>query len=855
MEINPQTVNPESPNSSNEHNFTYTLTWTPDQYRRGNIQIVTCNNDTLNSGWTTSGSTSISFPGNGRHHYYFQEERWFYHNYWGWGWYWDMLPGRLLQVFIDDINQNQPQNVLGSYNGLPNDFELRDNGSICPNNFASLSIGNVNWNDCNVPCFYDADVTELNIIQGSEYVELIDIPTETILGSFVQLSDYAGINNIGLQRKDDAPGVQTIQTIRVEANKNDVKDTLEIEYFPDTFILNAEVYPETLTTGETAYIDISYYNECGPLPPETKINLEIINGLEFGNLIDPYTNEKVKTITNLDHWWGYAWVEYIADGKPKDGTDTITIRISTTDLDIIPKEINVYIKPPPIYVYTNPEIVGATDTAEVVIKRRNPDGSLEDFPQGQTFELAVLDGCVNGNILIGDSLGVYFSDAQQPIYFVAADSVEGDSGVVRLRVGSDLGGSSMKPLTQGDEKKEKFTDEQTKIAEQKASYKKMIEEKKAVVIESKSGLKGEPPIEAPILEVCYFGSYLCETGYWEGDVVVANECGAGAPVCSTEVQAPLGFKEEVVEWTGTYIFNKEGYYPEPLEISSGGLTYFLRDGEFNLIPITAPSNDKIYAIPLSESFYDPYEIETCFNKNLNNGKGAYQYSFKSIGETDNFIHKPIIIQIYDYSNDPYEMKSESDLATISFEKTCEAIIDFEYQRYRASLEADNFFDKYNVLYGLVDAYWEHEKYHKRDAMRFLNNNYDKKKLKIPKPDGMSVSKTLKGHFSTTFACDEYIKSFNEAKIKGEDYIKSALKEYQKFFEEKWLMGDVYIYEYNKWYNETELYTHWSDSVQKKISRYQSLLAARPGYNPTQCEVELKEIRKLWEPFKKYRNSL
>jgi len=353
---------------------------------------------------------------------------------------------------------------------------------------------------------------------------------------------------------------------------------------------------------------------------------------------------------------------------------------------------------------------------------------------------------------------------------------------------------------------------------------------------------------------CFIGEI--ERDYMgDGTVVVGNECGAGSPTCSAVTQHPLGFKEEVVEWTGTYIFYKENYHPDTLKITSGGVTRFLRDGEFKIVPIDKPNILRLYGISLSGSFYSPYEIEICYNKSLYNGSGAYQFSFMSYGENDKYIHKPIIIQVADYSNDPYEMKSESDLTTISFERTCEAIIDFEYQRYRSSIYVDNFFDLNNVLFGIVDVYWEHEKYHKRDAMRFLNNHYDKKKLKIPKPDGLLVSKTLKGHFNTTFACDEYIKSFNEAKIKGEEYIESALKEYQKFFEEKWLMGDVYIYEHKKWYNESELYTHWSDSVQKKISRYQSLLAARPEYNPTQCEVELKEIRKLWEPFKKYRNSL
>src|SRR5690606_1749414 len=255
-----------------------------------------------------------------------------------------------------------------------------------------------------------------------------------------------------------------------------------------------------------------------------------------------------------------------------------------------------------------------------------------------------------------------------PFYFIADSSA--DSGSVNIRVGVIEMNQQNKSLT------------------------------------SNSQLQPDNPVT-----YCFLNTYQTEL-FVDEILVVGNECGAGAPTCNGISQAPLGFKEEVVEWTGNYIFNKEGYYPETLEISSGGMTYFLRDGEFKLIPITAPRKDKIYAIPLSGSFYGHYEIETCFNKNINNGKGAYQYSFKSIGETDNYIHKPIIIQIADYSNDPYEMKSENDLTTISFERTCEAIIDFEYQRYRSSVYVDNFFDLNNVLFGIVDVYWEHEKYHK-----------------------------------------------------------------------------------------------------------------------------------------------
>ena len=90
--IKPKITNPYSSSLVQKHIFTYTMTWIPSESCRGNIQIVTCNNDTITSGWSTSGTATISFEGNGRHYYLFQEERYFYKDYGGWGWYWDVLP-------------------------------------------------------------------------------------------------------------------------------------------------------------------------------------------------------------------------------------------------------------------------------------------------------------------------------------------------------------------------------------------------------------------------------------------------------------------------------------------------------------------------------------------------------------------------------------------------------------------------------------------------------------------------------------------------------------------------------------------------------------------------------------------
>jgi hypothetical protein len=89
-----------------------------------------------------------------------------------------------------------------------------------------------------------------------------------------------------------------------------------------------------------------------------------------------------------------------------------------------------------LYVSIEKDTIYYGDSAQVIIKKRNPDGTLEDFPPTQKFEIAKLEGCMAGDIKVGDSLGTYFNNVSLPIYFMAADSIDDDStGIIKLRVG------------------------------------------------------------------------------------------------------------------------------------------------------------------------------------------------------------------------------------------------------------------------------------------------------------------------------------------------------------------------------------------------------------------------------------
>lgn len=81
-----------------------------------------------------------------------------------------------------------------------------------------------------------------------------------------------------------------------------------------------------------------------------------------------------------------------------------------------------------------PDTIYPGDTAQVVIKKRLPNGILIDFDSTQTYEVGMLDGCILGNIKTSSDSGYYVYNVTQPIYFIA-DSSADTTGAVLLRVG------------------------------------------------------------------------------------------------------------------------------------------------------------------------------------------------------------------------------------------------------------------------------------------------------------------------------------------------------------------------------------------------------------------------------------
>ena len=314
---------------------------------------------------------------------------------------------------------------------------------------------------------------------------------------------------------------------------NDLVILVEIIEMPS---FDVTVYPEEITSGEEASFEI-YLADCPPR--EIEVNLEIIEGQEYGSLVNPLTNEKTKIITNLELPVGLSWIYFLPEGVSVEETKIVIVRVGINEPSSQPKEDTIYIKPPPVYVYTIPDIVGANDTADVIIKHRLEDGTLEDFPPEQTFELAVLEGCVNGNFLVGEEINVYFADAQQPIKFVTADNLDEEFGKVLIRVGTFFGMIG-RPVIGGNE--EEITDKAENMnvtSTRRAAFEKMISQKSTEMEKQKAdfnktdgeGTEPNTPGDVPIITACATdNSYY--SPYWEGFANVGDECDEEIVVCN-----------------------------------------------------------------------------------------------------------------------------------------------------------------------------------------------------------------------------------------------------------------------------------------------------------------------------------
>ena len=420
-------------------------------------------------------------------------------------------------------------------------FNLLSN-ELCYRKFGELDIGTSNNCATGISWNSSTNLINLSITSGQEFASFYHydfnsyFPTVELLGDNIEVT-LAELEDISLEQDSLFNGSNVKVNVRAEWGGL-IKTDSATAYPASEYIVSAESFGvEEINAGEEVFMELDVLTDLNCsfcLPLYETYNAQIIKGGEYGSLIDPVSGESVQSLTGIEQYTfgpgmpcGIASLDYIADGISADMEDSIIIRISTSDPQIQPTDKLFLIQPSLVLVTITPDKLSPGDTASIVIKKRNPDGTIEDFPPDQTFEIGIAEGCL-GNLLACDGedcyLEPYFYGIPDSVgvYFVADSSA--DSGTVKIRVGLiDDGGviGAGKAAQMGTSGFKRVGKEKTKAAmkknrslEEKASFIKDVKSKinnSALSISEKDEVFGKlNSLASPNSEtsLCFVGDFV-----------------------------------------------------------------------------------------------------------------------------------------------------------------------------------------------------------------------------------------------------------------------------------------------------------------------------------------------------------
>jgi hypothetical protein len=366
-----------------------------------------------------------------------------------------------------------------------------------------------------------------------------------------------------------------------------------------------------------------------------------------------------------------ARVKYVADGDMLSWFDSITVSIrveKTADpnkfgtTDVMVKNVTC------ARVTFDPSKLAPGETAQLSFKKVLDDGTLEDFPADQVFDVMIVGGGGNaGTLQSASGSGPTLTGTLAPVRYVAPAALEGDSLIVQVAAFAYGSGGATLSVTEA-----KATPLLKKVPGQVTTQALSKKAQDSVMV--------------------VLGKLLASSECVPGEAVVVKQKGCiDAPPCGGVFPVAPGI--EVVSrepgFANTYLdcrsntlaeFRAVDDRPtEPISVSAcseGGVWYFnVSTIQINTILDFCQNN--IAGKQLLNSVDDvPLISDKCCAKQ--DFEGHYEYPVGGTGRAHAYIIVPAIIA--------HEMKHKLDYQAIAFEKRGE-IVDLVYSNLHPTCES------------------------------------------------------------------------------------------------------------------------------------------------------------------------
>lgn len=445
VEIEPSKTTPSKTSTtvSETHTLKAVVPWDGSEDVRVKIKIENSfTGEFVESGYDYSGNAEVSMTATKARGYSVDVNIQGYYNY---GDVWvDILMAHIVEIYADGKLYSTGGTIRPWFSKLI--FSSDENELSCSGQ-TDIIFGEEAYKGDIAGTFVNNTV-KLSIIGGDDVLLFYDNQLGVNLGSSATY-DYLNYHDIDL--KLNAPYIEENDKeviITAEMDGHLLTDTLTIkttkEYTEYSInppsnsrpnVYRGDLRSFTATTSRGGSCGFEYET----LPEEIKYNLVITKGGEHGYISFKQSSDSTISGTDLydlENSYGRIRFKYQSYFEPFT-KDTVIINISTTDSDIEPVDVELYLAPNPFYVYSDPDPVTTGDTTKIIMKQFVDSVGYVDFPEDHEFYILLWEGYKYGDLyssFADKTHDWYFEDTPGDFSFVAVDNIDEDYATVLVWV-------------------------------------------------------------------------------------------------------------------------------------------------------------------------------------------------------------------------------------------------------------------------------------------------------------------------------------------------------------------------------------------------------------------------------------
>ena len=326
--------------------------------------------------------------------------------------------------------------------------------------------------DCQSPLWNAFEGIQVSIVEGGEHTSFY-YAGDLLIGDNVTFSTdvhgnyFSSYGDIELKYDVEYTDATTDKLVILEAVVNGItaRDTIIIPK-PEGYFLNGEIEDGKERIVKWERLRINSWIEKGGMcegitsPPEgTTFGAEIIQGAQFGGLVDTTTGGTTQMLTGLTaDENNIVRIEYFANGDSAVTDEEIIVKISSTMAAVDPLEITFFASRSEIVVTTSPGELQAGEISDVFVYWYDEMDSLVLIPSDISLKVEIIEGAGLGDIYdpATGQYADYFDEIYQGFKFKAAEGIDTSNAQVLIKVSGIVGGGITSPQGQGGKLEEKI---------------------------------------------------------------------------------------------------------------------------------------------------------------------------------------------------------------------------------------------------------------------------------------------------------------------------------------------------------------------------------------------------------------